>query len=312
MVSVLNDFEQKPNFLYTMTPNLLSTSRLQHYKSKVKDKSSWNKRFNELLQFKQSEGHCRVPTKYPSNPRLASWVSSQRKHYSYMMRGKQSSMTSERIRRLEDIEFVWKVPRSGGVKPDDLRWKKYYEELNFFKKLHGHCRVPQRYLANPKLGVWVHMQRVNYKYRSEGDMRSSMNEDRIQSLEQIGFIWQEDNAKFKPDDEAWLEKYEELKKFKRLFGHCRVPRGYQENPSLGNWVSSQRMHFKKFKEGKKSCMTTFRLKLLEDIGLLRKRGPFKDVLQTSQSCKPADGVSIISDIEIALILVELKGYIHPN
>eukprot|EP00586_Coscinodiscus_wailesii_P019545 CAMPEP_0172506182 /NCGR_PEP_ID=MMETSP1066-20121228/192487_1 /TAXON_ID=671091 /ORGANISM="Coscinodiscus wailesii, Strain CCMP2513" /LENGTH=244 /DNA_ID=CAMNT_0013283087 /DNA_START=204 /DNA_END=938 /DNA_ORIENTATION=- len=180
-------------------------------------------------------------------------------------------MTRERVAVLEGIGFVWRVPRSGGVKPDPDRWRKYYDELKTYKKKHGHCKVPQRYAENPRLGVWVHMQRVNYKYRKEGDERSSMNEARIKELEEIGFVWQEENAKFKPDDTTWMQRYEDLRKFKMKHGHCRVPRGFAENPSLGNWVSSQRMHFKKYKEGKKSTITENRVRALEQIGFQWKK-----------------------------------------
>ena len=33
----------------------------------------WEERFNELKAFRDTHGHCNVPTKLPDNPQLAIW-----------------------------------------------------------------------------------------------------------------------------------------------------------------------------------------------------------------------------------------------
>jgi hypothetical protein len=35
------------------------------------------------------------------------------------------------------------------------KWEKRYAELCEFKRIHGHCEVPQAYSDNPRLGKWV-------------------------------------------------------------------------------------------------------------------------------------------------------------
>jgi hypothetical protein len=37
-------------------------------------------------------------------------------------------------------------------------------------------------------------------------------------------------------EEKWVEKYEQLKDFRDRFGHCRVPKMWDENLALGTWV----------------------------------------------------------------------------
>jgi len=56
--------------------------------------------------------------------------------------------------------------------------------------------VPSRYPENPELGVWVGTQRTNYrlylKAKESGEQSSgasAMNEERIQQLEELGFVW---------------------------------------------------------------------------------------------------------------------------
>lgn len=51
---------------------------------------------------------CHVPTKYKANTALGRWVSTQRAEYKKFCEGdEKSSMTTEKIRRLEEIGFAW-------------------------------------------------------------------------------------------------------------------------------------------------------------------------------------------------------------
>ena len=53
------------------------------------------------------------------------------------------------------------------------------------------------------------------------------------------------------DFEATPEKHEangrylELKDFKKMYGHCKVPRMWEENPQLGQWVHTMRQSKRK-------------------------------------------------------------------
>ena len=62
------------------------------------------------------------------------------------------------------------------------KWNQRYQELQEYRETYGHCVVPQRYKANPKLGIWVATQRNAYEeYR--------LDQDRIEKLDQLGFVW---------------------------------------------------------------------------------------------------------------------------
>ena len=69
----------------------------------------WQKRLQELREFHQIHGHCRVPQKYPPNPLLELWVSRKRIEFKKRENGKQSSMTAERIAKLNNLGFDWAV-----------------------------------------------------------------------------------------------------------------------------------------------------------------------------------------------------------
>jgi hypothetical protein len=126
------------------------------------DDERWQRRYEELKEFKARTGHCRVPQKYNANKALGKWVSNQRTQYKLYLDEKASNMTIERAKALDDIGFEWDVTEHVFVSYDE-RWQRRYEELKELKARTGHCRVPQKYNANKALGTWVSDQRQHYK-----------------------------------------------------------------------------------------------------------------------------------------------------
>lgn len=45
--------------------------------AKRKGEHSWNQKYNELRAYKKKKGDCNVATKFPDNPALGRWVSTQ-------------------------------------------------------------------------------------------------------------------------------------------------------------------------------------------------------------------------------------------
>jgi len=67
-------------------------------------RKSWDERFTELLQFKDTYGHTLVPQ---NNSALGEWVHKQRKMYKLLKSGKPCSLTTERALKLADVGFVF-------------------------------------------------------------------------------------------------------------------------------------------------------------------------------------------------------------
>mmetsp|Transcript_12810 Transcript_12810/g.20141 ORF Transcript_12810/g.20141 Transcript_12810/m.20141 type:complete len:264 (+) Transcript_12810:97-888(+) len=65
-----------------------------------KKKHSWNMRFNQLLDFLECTGHCRVPQRQGS---LGSWVHKQRSLFS------KGFLKNDRIELLNSIGFEWNI-----------------------------------------------------------------------------------------------------------------------------------------------------------------------------------------------------------
>ena len=85
--------------------------------------AAWFDRLNELADYRKLQGHCNVPSNYPKNPQLATWVKCQRRQYKLFWDGKTSNMTLARISELERLGFEWelrahKSSSSGSTSPN--------------------------------------------------------------------------------------------------------------------------------------------------------------------------------------------------
>ena len=142
----------------------------------------WEDRFAELVDFKRRVGHCNVSQ---SSGPLGQWVSDQRQQYRLRKEKKYSSMTEERITKLEGLDFQWTLYNRKRKRSEPTDWEDRFAELVDFKRRVGHCNVSQR--SGP-LGKWVGTQRQQYRLRKE-KKHSSMTEERITKLKGLGFQW---------------------------------------------------------------------------------------------------------------------------
>jgi hypothetical protein len=174
----------------------------------------WDKRFQDLQEFKNEHGHFTVLRKQDMS--LSSWVKTQRmgyKNFMNMLRTdndrnmaarnnggvvppgldaqyeevskKKPMLDAERIVKLQMIGFQWTVQEASY----EDAWEKRFMELLQFKAEFGHTRVSRNYDENLQLGTWVKMQRRAMTKKIRGTGGDSLNDDRIRRLEEIEFEW---------------------------------------------------------------------------------------------------------------------------
>jgi hypothetical protein len=160
-------------------------------------------------------------------------------------------MTPFRIQELKCLGFEWDNNQCAA-------WEGRLSELADYHKIHGHCNVPKIYSENTKLATWVATQRKQYRLQQEGKT-SPMTHSRIQELESLGFEW-------KICLPAWEDRLSELADYRKIHGHCNVPKKYSENTQLGKWVGTQRTNYMMRLKGKRSQMTLSRIQALESLG----------------------------------------------
>jgi len=196
----------------------------------------WEKMFEALIRYKKEYGDCNVPTERADNSQLAKWVNSQRSNY------KNKILSNDRIKRLENIGFVWN--------PLESLWEDMFEVLVEYKKTHGNCNVPSRWTESKQLAAWVKNQRTDYR-------KEKLDKKRIKLLENIGFTW-------KRNEPLWEERFEALIEYRKKYGDCNVPTGRADNKQLAKWVSHQRNNYQS------KNLSEDRIKRLEDIGFVWK------------------------------------------
>jgi superfamily II DNA or RNA helicase len=124
----------------------------------------------------------------------------------------------DELRRSIDVEIVDRL---------GMGWDEWYGLLQRFHKREGHCRVQaNRKESGLSLGIWVSRQR---------GQKESLTPDRLKRLNDLGFSWD-------PIAEHWEQGFAALQKFQKREGHCRVPKGHEEDGlNLGNWVHVRRI-----------------------------------------------------------------------
>lgn len=101
----------------TQNENSSASTKTSSHNDKKTHDLVWNQHYANLLKYKENHGDCLVPQNYPENRKLGLWVMQQRRQYSLMKQGKNSSLTGKRgeyrLQLLEDIGFVWLLDRRG-------------------------------------------------------------------------------------------------------------------------------------------------------------------------------------------------------
>jgi hypothetical protein len=87
----------------------------------------WRKYFDALVAYKNEHGDVRVPRNYEAAPKLGEWITDQRKQFKARLEGKPTTMTTERMAKLDQLGFVWQFR-------DRMDWNERYEKLLEYKK----------------------------------------------------------------------------------------------------------------------------------------------------------------------------------
>lgn len=150
----------------------------------------WEKRYQELVKYKEKHGHTTVPT---TEGLLGRFVSEQRIVWSQIERIKMGTldpktvkvrhMSAERKQKLDAIDFVWTVHTK------HKGWEGRFQELKVYKEKYGNCLVPQHWPTNKTLGKWVARQRYMYSLFQQGKRDMPFTQEKLDRLDAIGFDW---------------------------------------------------------------------------------------------------------------------------
>ena len=154
----------------------LSSDRIRHLEeigfTWERLEEQFEKGFQETLIYKASTGNpnARQRHRTANNFLLGSWQNDQRKNY------KNGELPPERIKRLEEIGFMWDILKE--------QFEKGFQETLLYQERTGNPNTLASYKTEEGylLGSWQSVQRGNYK-------KGKLSPDRIKRLEDIGFKW---------------------------------------------------------------------------------------------------------------------------
>jgi len=244
---------------------------------KIPEQTS-NEDMKAVEEFKAKHGHINVPPPsclYPSRKEASATSGRETKtprKYSGENKSKKSEHRSEPIITNDSISGSDNnKPITSGRqrKAAQQAWDEKLDALKKFKVEHGHTNVPKNEKCK-QIGRWVNNQRQFYRKRVEGET-SSLTEDRIKSLEELGFVW----SMKKPVSEGrakilqaqWEQRLQELQEYKQVHGDCNVPLKGKDR-ELSKFVMNQRYYYKTILQGEKNSLTPKRIQDLENIGFV--------------------------------------------
>jgi hypothetical protein len=242
--------------LVTTMPGLTREERRFHGDNPVnQERRTWDEIYEVLTAYTEQHGDCEVPKRYKEDPRLATWVASQRRD--------REKLSSSQRKRLDDLGFDWATRQER----EEFDWNGKLRRLKKYRQIYGDCKVPQSSAEEEltpwveELGKWVSAQRTSFK-------KGKLSSDRTSKLESLQFEWvlrqSPKNRDTTKVDEKWHQQYLRLIGFHKQHGHCIVPNSYDKDKSLGEWVGKQRQIYST------SIMPDDRKQLLEELRFVWK------------------------------------------
>lgn len=179
----------------------------------------WERRLEELLEFRRREGHLNVP-----RGRLATWVANQRRLIGA------GEVDEHRLRLLHDAGVSWEG-LAARRETQQAAWDRMYGALRTLKRSTGHLNATE-----PRLAAWMATQRFLRK-------AGTLSPDRQAKLDALEFPWTRPPAPVPERNtraQAWERSVQALREYKAAHGDCAVPARWPGDRKLAQWVSHQR------------------------------------------------------------------------
>ena len=160
-------------------------------------------------------------------------------------------MTEERIKLLDSIGFNWN--KNDTVK--EVQWMETFNQVKAMKEANEDINGQHH-----KWSPWISTQRLRYQQFQRENGKGPMTKERIKLLESIGINWNPGLSR-EGKDVRWMERFEQLKEFKKLHGHMNAVRKKTDTDhTLAIWVVHQRSKYRR------GILRHDRMKHLDSIG----------------------------------------------
>ena len=230
----------------------------------------WERNFALLLEFKDTFGHCFVPSRTDKlddekwHP-LSHFREFNMKHMKFFETDpSKSNLTQERYDRLREVVGDWRMPKDARQKrpyqknPSTTVRKREKEETKFaemFQRLEQYKEAGGNVNEHPddKVKRWVTNQRSQYRNLKE-KKATTLTNDRLARLSNLGLRLKSDQEYYTFDERSlqWLE----------AGGNT----GHIKDRALRDWVKKTKVKYIKWKRGEKTNLTQERVDKLTQFG----------------------------------------------
>ncbi|OEU21608.1 hypothetical protein FRACYDRAFT_181410 [Fragilariopsis cylindrus CCMP1102] len=197
----------------------------------------WDENFQLLIEYKDREGHCKVPQNHKiDGANLGRWCSRQ------CYNKNRGTLDNVKEKQLNELGMV--------LDRYEFEWSENIKILIEYKEREGHCNVPYSHKEDgANLGLWLSRQRHCKKI-------GTLDIVKEKQLEELGTVWD-------AFEHEWDENIKLLIKYKDKEGNCNVPYNHkEEGANLGRWLIHQR-YFKK-----RGTLDAVKEKQLEELGIV--------------------------------------------
>ena len=235
----------------------------------------WNLLYDRLVHYHATHGgSTKIAASDKANDDLRKWLVNQRSQLNQSLTKAEEqgeSLSPHLLSKIEKFEALGVDIRNSNRRLQyAARWDEMYAQLCAYKEAHGDCLVPTENAEHSKLATWIYQQQKEYRKFKEGQGKSSkLTAGHVVKLNDIGFVF-ERREKFL----TWEERLEQLRQFKALHGHLKVP---TQHPELGQFTSKMRRECREFTDGKpdmKISADTMRKRIadLTELGFVFQAG----------------------------------------
>jgi superfamily II DNA or RNA helicase len=191
-------------------------------------KGDWYDRFAELKEYFDKNGHSNV--KQAEDFSLYQWCYKQKKN--------KESLTSDKIEKLNSIEFNYEFQTQTGSDAGLVVWSDRLSELSDYYDSFEDYNIPRNDPEYKSLLIWLRHQRSL-------QLQGNLSDEKISWLEDIGFSLDDF---FSTDDvENWNNNLQKLKDYFENTGSFYIAQNDEVNKSLLSWIRYQKSLFKQEK-----------------------------------------------------------------
>lgn len=183
--------------------------------------------YQRLAQFKEKYGHCLVPRKYEEDPKLATWVETQRmlwnRDYRQDTGDSKSPAEAQQVANASDVphniptmvEQIHQEENAISKSPEE--WDEDFHKDQQVESYNTNSTEEMQNAAVEEAVVAATTEAINCQlddFKIPSDQPRRLTKERKQKLDNLGFVW---SLRSKRIDDHWDEMFQQVRKIQFIW-----------------------------------------------------------------------------------------------